>query len=169
MNRIFLIGFMGSGKSTLGRQLAQTMQYTFLETDKIIEQQEQLCIHDIFKTKGESYFRQRENQLLNHLQLVYDAVIATGGGMPCNKNNMDLMNKLGTTIWLNVDENILADRLKHDKTLRPKLMESSNINETIHDLLAERLVFYKKAKIEIKNPSLQDLIHHCKVQANHDL
>lgn len=157
MSRIFLIGFMGSGKSTLGKELAQSLRYTFIETDKLIEEQEQMSISDIFKTKGEEYFRLIEQQLINHLQLVDHCVIATGGGIPCHHNNIKILNQLGITIWLDVDESILIQRLRYETGDRPKLMDSGPLEKTIHDLLVSRTEFYRQAKFKIKNPDIDAL------------
>lgn len=157
MNRFFLIGFMGSGKSTLGREVAESLKFTFMETDSIIEQREQRPIQEIFKSNGEEYFRQKETEVLNHLQLVDHCVIATGGGMPCCHHNMNILNQLGITIWLDVDENILVERLKNETSDRPKLMDSMHLEKTIHDLLASRTEFYRQAKFNVRNPDINAL------------
>jgi shikimate kinase len=94
-NKIFLLGFMGSGKSTLGKKLANKLNVPFFDLDKIIEEQIGISIAEIFKTKGEEYFRTLETQVLK--QLIYKQakfVIATGGGAPCFNNNIELINKI---------------------------------------------------------------------------
>ena len=149
---------MGSGKSTIGKELATQLNFTFIETDSCIEQQENKTISEMFATNGEKYFREKEKEFLLHLQLVDECVIATGGGMPCFGNNMELMNKLGTTIWLEVEENILVERLEKGKQHRPLLAGSENLRESIHELLESRKRFYQKAKYQVKNPDAKKIL-----------
>lgn len=155
MNRIFLIGFMGSGKSTLGKELANRLDFTFIETDSWIEQQENKTISEIFSENGEEYFRKKEKEFLLHAQLLDECVVATGGGMPCFDNNLELMNQLGTTIWLDVEENVLLERLENEKSARPLIATSENLQEKIHELLESRKKFYAQAKHQIKNPTVE--------------
>lgn len=157
MSRIFLIGFMGSGKSTLGKELAKELGYTFIETDKWIEQQEGRSISQIFSESGEEYFRQKEIQFLIHLQLVDTCIVATGGGMPCTEANMTLMNQLGTTIWLDVDEGILVERLEKEKATRPLLSNENDIKKKVAELLEIRKPFYNMANITVTNPTIDQL------------
>lgn len=149
---------MGSGKSSLGIELAHQLNYSFLDTDKMIEGNEGITISEIFNLKSEDYFRVKEHQLIYQLQLVSRSVIATGGGMPCFNNNMELLNKLGTTIWLNVDEDVLIERVRQEATDRPLLKNSANLEKNIHELLHKRTEFYLQAKHEIKNPTTAGLI-----------
>lgn len=158
MQRIFLIGFMGSGKSTLGRQLAEKLNYTFLETDQLVEQNVGLKITEIFEKFGEDYFRKKEHDILIQLQLVHNCIIATGGGMPCYFNNMELLNELGTTIWLEVDELTLVDRLKNETSERPLLQQSQNLHQRIHELLDQRKKFYDGSKYVINNPTVEKIL-----------
>ncbi len=157
MKRIFLIGFMGSGKSTLGKELAKELNFTFIETDSWIEQMENKTISQIFTEQGEDYFRKKETQLLIHLQLVDDCVIATGGGMPCYENNIERMNELGTTIWLDVELDVLADRLEKEKEARPLLVNENDIKKKVAELLEIRKPFYKIANITVTNPTIDQL------------
>ncbi|MBP9884292.1 MAG: AAA family ATPase, partial [Chitinophagales bacterium] len=92
MAKIFLIGFMGSGKSTVGRQLATQLQYHFIDLDTLIEQQEKATIAQLFASQGESYFREQEAFHLRSLDKHERVVVATGGGCPCYHDNMDWMN-----------------------------------------------------------------------------
>ena len=89
---IFLLGFMGSGKSTLGKRLAKKMSWEFLDMDKVLEEQEGMTVTQIFQEKGEAYFREAETQFLQGLDPSMNRIVATGGGAPCHTNNMDLMN-----------------------------------------------------------------------------
>src|SRR5215216_4123806 len=158
---VFLVGFMGSGKSTLGRLLAKQLHFTFIETDVLIEESEKLTINEIFKTKGEEYFRNKETEILHHLKLVDNCVIATGGGMPCFNNNMELINKSGTSVWLDVSEKELEKRLHNnsffgnDRSKRPKLAEFGSLQQAIATLLEERKAFYAMANIRLADPALE--------------
>ncbi len=149
---------MGSGKSTLGKELAQQLRRSFIETDDWIERSEEKKISEIFSEKGETHFREKESLFLHQLQLVDECIIATGGGMPCYKNNMELMNQLGMTIWLDVEENMLVERLKKEKNVRPLLANVENVEQKIHELLKMRSPSYSKAKHIIKNPTANNLL-----------
>ena len=92
--KIFLIGFMGTGKSLIGNTLSETLQYDFIDTDHWIEKENNTSINQIFKTKGENYFRQLERDLISTLKLKKNGIIATGGGTPCHLNNLALMKEL---------------------------------------------------------------------------
>jgi shikimate kinase len=155
---IFLVGFMGSGKSFLGRQLACQLNYTFIETDEWIEHAEGKSISKIFEEEGEPYFRKKETEFLLGLKMVNFCVIATGGGMPCYADNMNLMNTLGTTIWLEVDENILLERLKAEKEHRPMLVKAYDLQKRIRDLLETRKPYYQRANKIIQNPNIDHLL-----------
>lgn len=148
---------MGSGKSTLGKELAKELDLTFVETDTWIEQMENRSISQIFAEQGEAYFRNKETQFLAHLQLVDDCVIATGGGMPCYENNMELMNELGSTIWLDVELVVLVERLDLEKGTRPLLANENDINKKVQELLEVRKPFYKMANIIVTNPTIDEL------------
>lgn len=147
---IFLIGFMGCGKSTLGKKLAKKMSYSFLDSDKEIEQQEQISIQQIFDTKGEDYFRNLETEWLNN-QKGGNSIISLGGGTPCFNCNIDLINSIGTSVYLQMNAGLLTNRLYHSKQKRP-LIEKYKENKVqlereIHSLLSQREVFYNEANI----------------------
>jgi|LauGreDrversion4_2_1035121.scaffolds.fasta_scaffold297074_2 shikimate kinase len=157
MNRIFLIGFMGSGKSTLGKELASKLNCTFIESDAWIEAEENRTIAEIFEQSGEPYFRQLEKNFLFYTPILEDCIIATGGGMPCYENNMEVMKKLGTTIFLEVEWDILVERLKKEIEHRPLLLNSNDFRESIDELLQIRNPFYKMADITVANPTIDEL------------
>src|SRR5437773_11285939 len=97
---IFLMGFMGSGKTFFGKQLAQLLNYEFIDLDELIGKNEGATIAEIFFSKGEAYFRSKESSLLKSLSQNENAVIATGGGTPCFHDNMKWMNEHGITVYL---------------------------------------------------------------------
>src|SRR5687768_6326889 len=114
MNNIILVGFMGSGKTTLGKLLAEELKYTFIDSDHYIESLEKKMISEIFKDHGELYFRKKEKEFLLHAKLLDKCVISTGAGLPTIGDNMQQLNDLGMTIWLDVDEHVLVERLKKE-------------------------------------------------------
>lgn len=154
---LFLIGFMGSGKTTLGKRLAKKLEYEFADMDEILEAQEGMCITDIFKHKGEAYFRELETGYINKLDNTKNMVLATGGGAPCFGENMNLMNQKGITIYLKMTAEGLAGRLENAKQLRPLIahLEGDNLRDFIADKLLEREKFYLQSKCVIKAESVR--------------
>ncbi len=144
---IILIGYMGSGKSTLGKKVARKLNYAFLDTDSVIEEQAGMTIADIFHQFGEPHFRILEHDLLLSLKDRDKIVIATGGGMPCFNGNMELLNELGKTFYLNRSVNELAYRLSHAKKERPliKGVSSEELTSFIQTNLEDRNPFYEQA------------------------
>jgi shikimate kinase len=149
MSKIFLIGFMGVGKSTLGKRLASAQNRAIIDTDMNIEVNENESVAGIFEKYGETYFRILEHRELINLRNVENAIIATGGGMPCFNDNMTEMLKQGTVVYLSRPENEIFQRLKNAKNQRP-ILKGKNEEEMktiIHDLLQLRLPFYTRANI----------------------
>lgn len=146
---IFLIGFMGSGKTSLGKLLARKLNFDFLDTDKLIEEQEKSSIQEIFNSKGESYFRELEHQLLKNIsENRFATVFSTGGGMPIFNENITLMKKIGTVVFIDVPVGMLYFRLKND-VKRPLLASQKDLFEYIKITLTERLPIYKQANYTI--------------------
>ena len=145
---IILIGYMGSGKSTLGKKVARKLNYEFLDTDSMIEEQAGMTIADIFDQFGEPHFRTLEHDLLLSLKDRDKIVVATGGGMPCFKGNMDLLNELGKTFYLNRSVNELVHRLTNAKRVRPLIIGKTAIElaNFIEQNLEIRNPFYEQAK-----------------------
>lgn len=150
MKKIFLIGYMGCGKSSLGRKLAKAGGMEFMDMDSIIEQREGASISDIFHYQGEEYFRDAERALIEELSTAEgDMVISTGGGAPAWQNNMELMNSLGATIYLRRTAQQIASRLSpHGRQKRPKLrgLNDEELVAFMTTNMAEREPFYSKAK-----------------------
>lgn len=155
--RIFLIGFMGSGKSTLGAQLARRVGYQFIDMDHMIEETAEMSIPEIFNDHGEEVFRKWEYDILRELCRREKLVISTGGGAPCHSNMMDLMNTHGTTIYLKLSPEALKTRLIHSSTERPLIMGKSEpeLLDFIKSLLEKRELFYKRAAHIVDGISLQ--------------
>ncbi len=149
MKRIFLIGFMGSGKSTIGKKLAAKLAYDFIDMDAYIEQQEGRTVSDIFKTDGEVYFRELEQRVLKSLCSMEKVVVSTGGGTPCFFDNMEVMNEAGYSVYLNLEVEKIIGRLKNGLEKRPLLadLSPSELEKEIKERLKVRESFYNKARM----------------------
>ena len=148
---IVLIGFMGSGKSTIGKLLSDRLDMHFLDQDQEIERSEQMPISEIFKTKGEKHFRRVENKILvSKLTSNTPLVISTGGGAPCFHNGMKEIKQHSISIYLKVGRKTLADRIFQDKT-RPlvKGKTKNDLLKFIDVTLRDREKFYLQADIII--------------------
>lgn len=141
---IILIGYMGSGKSTVGKKAAKALEYTFLDTDALIEQEEGMTIAALFEEKGEPYFREKETETICRLITEPKGnIIATGGGLPMREGNAELLKELGTVIYLKAETDTLLARLSGD-TARP-LLKNGDLREKIETMLAIRGPVYEKA------------------------
>jgi shikimate kinase len=149
---IFLIGFMGSGKSTTGKKLAGRLGYSFLDTDKQIVKQFDMSVNEIFDRLGENKFRESEVNLLNELILRYNLVVSTGGGLACHGNNMDVINRHGISVYLKVSPSALYQRLVTRKYKRPLIRDLSDaeLRIFIEQKIKEREPFYSRAKYVVK-------------------
>ena len=151
-NRVYLIGFMGSGKSFLGRQLAAYLNWEFVDLDQEIEKTEALSIKEIFDQKGEEHFRLVEKEQLQKTAEKEKAVIATGGGAPCFHDNMKWIKENGKSVYLKVSPAILLGRLRDDRIDRPLLndMDVSELSTFIKDCLNQRESHYLKANLVVE-------------------
>jgi shikimate kinase len=149
MGLVFLIGFMGSGKTTWGRKLASRMGFEFMDLDHSLEAQAGMSIAEYFSEFGEDAFRKLESEVLKQTQYPESAIISTGGGLPCFFDNMQWMNAHGKTIYLKLSPKTLADRLENEKLERPLLRDKHGVDlvNFITEKLAEREVYYSQAKI----------------------
>lgn len=147
--KIFLVGFMGSGKSYIGKRLADSLCLAFQDLDSIIEKNEGLTIAQIFDGYGEHIFRGMETNTLQALSDLKNTVIATGGGTPCFNDNMTWMNENGITIYLKTHEDVLFNRLKNNLDERPLLEGKSELElkQYLQDKIKERNLFYEQAQI----------------------
>lgn len=145
--RIFLIGFMGSGKSTLGAQLARRLSYQFIDMDQLIEETAEMSIPEIFNEHGEKVFRKWEHDILQELCHREKLVISTGGGAPCHSGIMDLLNAHGTTVYLKLSPEALLSRLIRSRTERPLIKGKSKpeLLDFIKSMLETREEFYSRA------------------------
>ena len=149
--RIYLIGFMGSGKTTFGKKLSRKMGCDFHDIDKMIEGIEGVSVAELFSVRGETYFRKMESDVLHSTIIHKHAVISCGGGTPCYFDNMDWMNEKGVTVYLNVKAERLYGRLKTRKSKRPLIadLNDAQLKDYIFQKLSERETFYLKANMII--------------------
>lgn len=161
---IILIGYMGSGKSTVGRKAAKAVEYTFLDTDVLIEKEEGMTISKLFEEKGESYFREKETETIRRLLAEPKGkIIATGGGLPMKEGNAELLKELGTVIYLKAETDTLVKRLSGD-TSRP-LLKNGELREKIETMLAIRGPVYEATAdvvLQTDNMSFYEII--CKIE-----
>jgi shikimate kinase len=155
--RIFLIGYMGSGKSSIGPAVAQELGLRFVDLDKAIEERFGKDITTIFQGEGEAHFRELEQQMLHEWLEQDDYVMATGGGTPCHADNMDRMCDAGITIYLKLSTETLYDRLKLDLANRPLLQGRADheLFNYIHDTLLEREPYYLDSQYRVKAKDLK--------------
>ena len=153
---IYLTGFMGSGKSTFGRLLARELDCRFLDLDKYIEEQEKMSISEIFAKYGEGRFREIERQAVHESTSFGKTVIATGGGVPCHFDNMEIMNRHGLTIYLKVSPDALADRLMPGREHRPLIAgkNKEEMLEFITSSLKQRRPYYEKSALTAETTGL---------------
>lgn len=145
---IFLVGFAGAGKTTIGRKLARQLKYNFVDTDQLICEQTGISVDEIFTKKGESHFRELESQIISQIISYKDTVVSTGGGLPCFNGTMHQMNQSGLTVFLKVNVGILFKRLVKEKSTRPLLknLSSVEIMEFITYHMQLREPYYKQSK-----------------------
>ncbi|MDR0800958.1 shikimate kinase [Fluviicola sp.] len=150
---IFLIGFMGSGKTTVGKLLAEQLQLPFVDSDHWIEERNRKSVNAIFETEGEAFFRDQEWLFLNEAANFDPSVISLGGGLPVIENALELINEIGVSVYLNVSLLTLIQRLKEEREFRPKLkgLSDAEFYPFVEALLSERVQFYKKARLFMPN------------------
>ena len=149
---LYLMGFMGSGKSFLGRQLAAYLNWNFIDLDQQIEKTAGLSIQDIFKQKGEDYFRELEQSELLATSSLSHTIIATGGGTPCFFDNIKWINTNGKSVYLKVSSTILLGRLQDDRIDRPLLndMNLDELSDFVKHNLSEREHYYNQAHLIVE-------------------
>lgn len=153
MKRIFLIGFMGSGKTTLGKMLAEKLDYTFIDLDHYIEKRNVKKIAAIFAESGEDAFREIEHKMLIEVCSFENVVISTGGGTPCYFDNIEIMNNSGLCIYLKISNEVLLKRLQKAKEFRPLIKDKSDTDLAcfIYETLSKREKYYTQASIITPN------------------
>lgn len=158
MIRIFLMGYMGAGKTTLGEAFAKSLGVEFIDLDWYIEGRYQQTVSQIFSARGEEGFRKIERSLLHEVGEFENVVISTGGGTPCFFDNMDFMNEHGTTVYLKADNEVLLERLLISRHQRPILSGKSDdeLRTFISESLEKREPFYTRAKEVFDSSKLEN-------------
>jgi shikimate kinase len=155
--KIFLIGFMGSGKTHWGKLLSVKLQMPFRDLDTLIVEKEKRNVSDIFSEKGEEYFRYQEKETLEELVREEESfILSCGGGTPCFFNNIEFMKKSGKVVWLNTTVDVLKDRLLKERMSRPLIREidDTELKRYIIRKLSERKMYYEQADVMVNEESI---------------
>ena len=156
MDRIYIVGYMGAGKTTTARRLAQRMGWEVVDTDALFEEKYKISVHDFFNKYDEPLYRKLEAEVLKETEKLKHVVVSTGGGTACYFDNMEWMNDHGTTVFLRISEKAVVDRLLHAKRKRPLAAGKSEVElkAFVNRHYAERLPYYEKAQITVKAEDL---------------
>lgn len=162
MRPVILIGYMGAGKTTVGKLLAKRQKLVFLDTDAMIEEQEGRTISTIFAEKGEESFRNMETALIQRLidEQLSDAVLSVGGGLPVREENRVLLKKLGTVVYLTASKETIIKRVSGSDN-RP-LLKGENLDEKVERMLAVRGPLYEAAadvQIDTNGKTADELVN----------
>ncbi|HVV04747.1 MAG TPA: shikimate kinase [Puia sp.] len=155
--KIFLIGFMGSGKTHWGKLMSSKLQLPFRDLDSLIVEKEQRSVSDIFAAEGEEYFRYKEMEMLEELVgKEENFILSCGGGTPCFFNNIEFMKKSGKVVWLNTSVEVLKERLLKERMSRPLIREVNDeeLKRFIIRKLSERKMYYEQADIMVNEESI---------------
>ena len=162
MKPVFLIGYMGCGKTTLGQALAHETGMPYIDLDEFIERKSGMTIAQIFDNMGEIRFREIEAEALRELAAMTDVIVGCGGGTPCHCDNMALMNSAGTTVWLITSPERITARLilPEEKCKRPKINTLPD-DEVLHFVLSEleqRTPFYSQAQMQFDSTDIETAV-----------
>ena len=151
---IYIIGYMGTGKTTIGQLLAKKLNRDFFDVDGFIENRYYKTVAEIFEEKGESGFREIEHRIIQEISEFENVVVSTGGGLPCFFDNMDIMNRTGITIYLKASVDELIGRINSNKQKRPliKGKSSEELQDFVETNLKKRESFYNQAKFTFDVP-----------------
>ena len=156
MNRIYLVGYMGAGKTTAARRLAQRLGWQVADTDAMFEEKYKISVCDFFNKYDEALYRKLESEVLKSTESLDNVVISTGGGTACYFDNMEWMNHHGTTVFLRISQAAVVDRLLHAKRKRP--LAEGKSEEELKDFVnmhyTSRMPFYEQAQITVKSEDL---------------
>lgn len=150
--KIYLVGYMGSGKSTIGKKLAAELGMEHIDLDWFFEETFKISIHHFFNKYDEAGFRLIENQLLQKTSALNNCVISTGGGTPCFHGNMDIINQHGISVYVDMHPDSLFERLKNSRRTRPRIshLSDDDLRKRINDDLEVREKFYRMAQLDVK-------------------
>jgi len=162
---IFLVGFMGSGKTTIGLEVSKALDIGFWDMDELIQDQQGMAITKIFQEHGQAYFRELERDMIRDFSGRFegDAVISTGGGAPCFFDNIEHLNRQGTSIYLQLTPDRLFDRLKGEAEGRPLIAGKTDeeMLDLIHTMYEHRAPFYEQAVYSVDaDRSPEDIVQN---------
>jgi shikimate kinase len=159
--RIFLIGYMASGKTRIGKDLSARTGYPFLDTDEFFEKRYRISVYDFFERYGEDSFRKIESNILRETLSFPDAIIATGGGTPCFFDNLKVIRENGISVYLELDEESIVTRLSRVRKKRPLLKNKSlgELRSFIREQIALREPYYSQAtyRVEAGERAVEDI------------
>ena len=153
MSRIYIVGYMGAGKTTAAKRIANRLGWEVADTDAMFEEKYRISIHDFFQKYDENLFRKLESEVLKSTENLDNTVISTGGGLACFFDNMDWMNQHGLTVFMRISPEAAADRILNSKRKRPLTENKTKeeLAEYIRQHYASRLPFYEQAQITVKS------------------
>jgi shikimate kinase len=153
MDRIYIVGYMGAGKTTAARRLAQRMGWEVVDTDALFEEKYKISVNDFFNKYDEPLYRKLESEVLKATESLDHVVVSTGGGTACFFDNMDWMNQHGLTVFLRISPQAAVDRVIHSRHKRPLVEGKSEeeLTEFVNQHYASRLPFYEQARITAKS------------------
>lgn len=156
MNRIYLVGYMGAGKTTAAKRIANRLGWDVADTDAMFEEKYRISVDDFFQKYDETLFRRLESEMLKSTENLTNTVISTGGGTPCFHNNMAWMLEHGLTVFLRISPKAVADRLLLSKKKRPlaKGKSEAELTDYVEQHYASRLSIYEQATITVKSENL---------------
>ena len=156
MNRIYLVGYMGAGKTTTARRLAQRLGWEVADTDAMFEEKYKISVCDFFNKYDEDLYRKLESEVLKSTESMENVVVSTGGGTACYFDNMDWMNRHGLTVFMRISSTAAVDRVLHSRRKRPLAEGKSEaeLMEFVNQHYASRLPFYEQAQITVKSEDL---------------
>jgi shikimate kinase len=168
--KIYLTGYMGCGKTTIGKKLSRSLGVSFYDTDILIEERTGLSVAEIFHQRGETYFREQEAGVLDEILSIKNGIVATGGGFPCAEGRMQQLKKNGFVIYLHCSPKFLHSRLYQAVTDRPRLsgLTSMELLEKIISDLSVREVFYRMANLVMEADAKQAEDVHAMLQSLHE-
>ena len=153
MDRIYIVGYMGAGKTTAARRLAQRLGWEVVDTDALFEEKYKISVNDFFNKYDEPLYRKLESEVLKSTESLENVVVSTGGGTACYFDNMEWMNQHGLTVFLRISPKAAVDRVIHSRHKRPLVEGKSEeeLIEFVNSHYASRLPFYELAQITVKS------------------
>ena len=156
MDRIYIVGYMGAGKTTSARRLAHRLGWEVADTDALFEEKYKISVNDFFNKYDEPLYRKLESEVLKATESLDHVVVSTGGGTACYFDNMEWMNQHGLTVFLRISPQAAVDRVIHSRHKRPLVEGKSEeeLTEFVNQHYASRMVFYEQAKITVESENL---------------